>query len=306
MGGFTVVGIEPQRAIVWRQGWPEDVRNLASPEAQRRGAWAFVLEELGGGNTRLLLRERSGLKPHVRELLFNYLLMEKQHFVMVRGMLLGIKSRAERAHAARQEAPTLLDRALPVYEFRGRESIRVNASPEQTYRAFEELTLAEATPALVRALISLRYLPGRLAGRGRSGEVGNGAQTFREAMLGDSNVILVEEPGREVVVGTVGKFHDLLDQQPVPIRGADEFARFDDPCYQKLAMGWRVRSDEEDGCEFVMEHRTHALSPGSRRKFALYWWLMIKAGSAVLSRMLLRAVKRRAERAEPAPKAKTR
>jgi hypothetical protein len=44
-----------------------------------------------------------------------------------------------------------------------------------------------------------------------------------------------------------------------------------------------------------MEHRTHALSPGSRRKFALYWWLMIKAGSAVLARMLLRAIKRRAE-----------
>jgi hypothetical protein len=110
-------------------------------------------------------------------------------------------------------------------------------------------------------------------------------------------VVLAEEPGREVVVGTIGKFHHLIDQQPVSMRNADEFARFDEPGYQKLAMGWRTNEGDGGGCELVMEHRTHALSPDSRRKFALYWWLMIKAGSAVLARMLLRAIKRRAEQA---------
>jgi hypothetical protein len=282
---LEVLEVLPGRAIVLgRPGKP--------------GTWAFVVEPLGRHTSRLIVRSRNAdWAPYV------YAVFGLAHLIMERGMLLGIKARAERAHAARlggdEPGGTLLDKALPVYEFRGRESIRVNASPEQTYRAFEELTVAEATPTLVRALISLRYLPGRLAGRGRSGEVANGAQPFREAMLSDSNVIFAEEPGREVVVGTVGKFHDLLDQQPVPVRNAEEFARFDDPAYQKLAMGWRVSGDA-DGCELVMEHRTHALSPGSRRKFALYWWLMIKAGSAVLARMLLRAVERRAEQPEPA------
>jgi hypothetical protein len=190
-----------------------------------------------------------------------------------------------------------LDEVLPVYEFRGRETILVNASAEQTFRALQELTIAEAAPALVRTLISLRYLPGRLTGRGRTGQLGDETQPFREAMLSDGNVVLAEEPGREVVVGTIGKFHNLIDQQPVPMRNADEFARFDEPGYQKLAMGWRTNEADGGGCELVMEHRTHALSPGSRRKFALYWWLMIKAGSAVLARMLLRATKRRAEQA---------
>jgi hypothetical protein len=97
MGGFTVVGIEPLRAILWRQGWPEDVAKLNPSEADSRGVWAFVLEEIDEGTTRLILRERSGLKPGMRDVILNYLFLERQHFVMVRRMLLGVKERAERA-----------------------------------------------------------------------------------------------------------------------------------------------------------------------------------------------------------------
>jgi hypothetical protein len=39
-------------------------------EAQGRGTWAFVLEEVDEGTTRLLLRERSGLKPRMRDVIF--------------------------------------------------------------------------------------------------------------------------------------------------------------------------------------------------------------------------------------------
>jgi hypothetical protein len=98
-GGFTVVRIEPERAIVWRQGWPEDVESLSPSDAQERGTWAFVLEEVDEGTTRLILRERSGHKPRMREVIFHYLFMERQHFIMERRMLLGIKERAERVQA---------------------------------------------------------------------------------------------------------------------------------------------------------------------------------------------------------------
>jgi hypothetical protein len=99
-GGFTVEKIEPERAIVWRQGWPEDLENLRSPsDAPGRGTWAFVLEKVDEGTTRLILRERSGHKPHMRDVVFNYLFMERQHFIMERRMLKGIKERAERAWA---------------------------------------------------------------------------------------------------------------------------------------------------------------------------------------------------------------
>ena len=101
MGGFTVVRIEPQRAVVWRQGWPDEVEKLSPSEAEGRGTWAFVLEEVDEVTTRLLLRERSGLKSRMRDVLLNYLLIERQHFVMERRMLKGIKERAERAHTSR-------------------------------------------------------------------------------------------------------------------------------------------------------------------------------------------------------------
>jgi hypothetical protein len=52
------------------------------------------------------LRERSGLKPRMRDVVFNYLFMERQHFIMERRMLKGIKERAERAHAARMAEPS--------------------------------------------------------------------------------------------------------------------------------------------------------------------------------------------------------
>jgi hypothetical protein len=85
---------------VWHQGWPEDVGNLSASDADARGTWAFVLEKVDEGTTRLILRERSGHKPRVRDVVFNYLFMERQHFIMERRMLLGIKERAQAAHIA--------------------------------------------------------------------------------------------------------------------------------------------------------------------------------------------------------------
>jgi hypothetical protein len=95
-GGFTVVKIEPERAVVWRQGWPEDLENLSPSDAQGRATWTFVLEKVDEGTTRLILRERSGHKPHMRDVVFHYLFMERQHFIMERRMLKGIKEQAER------------------------------------------------------------------------------------------------------------------------------------------------------------------------------------------------------------------
>jgi hypothetical protein len=97
-GGFTVVGVEPGRAIVWRQGRPEDPDAWGAEGGGE--TWAFVLEEGAEGTTGLIPRERKGIKPRKREVVFYYLFVERQHFVMVRRMLLGIKERAERAQGA--------------------------------------------------------------------------------------------------------------------------------------------------------------------------------------------------------------
>jgi hypothetical protein len=100
--GFTVAMVEPGRAMVWRQGRPQD---LGAPGADGDGeTWSFVLAEPAEGTTRLILRERKGLKPRMKDVLLYYLFVERQHFVMVRRMLLGLRERAERAQSEQMAA----------------------------------------------------------------------------------------------------------------------------------------------------------------------------------------------------------
>lgn len=189
---------------------------------------------------------------------------------------------------------TALDAVLPEYEFRGIVSVRVHASPAAIFAALDAVTLADMP--LAYALGTLRYVPGRLRGRGAGSAPLN--QPFMQQLLtSGGNAVLAREPEREIVIGGIGKYHQMLDQEPLPFAGAEAFRVFDHPDYEKLAMSFRiVGGDEAGGCRLALEHRTHALSATARRKFRAYW-LFIKPGGNFVSWLLLRAVKRRAERA---------
>jgi hypothetical protein len=64
--------------------------------------WAFVLDEIAPMTTRLIVRVRGNYKPDVLKFVVPVVL-EPIHFIMERGMLQGIKSRAERSSAANQK-----------------------------------------------------------------------------------------------------------------------------------------------------------------------------------------------------------
>lgn len=82
--GWHVVVLEPGRALVLRP----------HPDIEDN-TWAFVLNPIDGGRTRLIARVRSNRKPLLSASLFNFLVGEPAHFIMERKMLLGIKRRAE-------------------------------------------------------------------------------------------------------------------------------------------------------------------------------------------------------------------
>lgn len=190
---------------------------------------------------------------------------------------------------------SLLDEAMPVYDFHGSVSVVTHATPQQIFKALYEVTLSDMPVAY--ALGSLRYLPMRLAGRTPmdSGK----DQPFVDLLRAGGTVVLAQEWGREVVLGSAGKYHQLLDQEWVPFRSPEEFVRFHDPAYQKLAIAIRVEPGSNgEGYRVTIEHRTHALSAESRRKFGWYW-LVIKPTGNFVSLLLLRAIRRRAERMEP-------
>lgn len=185
---------------------------------------------------------------------------------------------------------TLLDLVLPDYHYRGVVKMTVKATPEEILRAIEEVTLADMP--LAYAIGTLRYLPGRLMGKQRPAD-DEMTRPFLEVAM---PLRLGEDPGREIVIGSVGKFHNLLDQQMVDLPDLFTFTRFNDAGYQKLAMNFRaVPTPDGAGANLMSEHRTLALSSSSRRKFAVYWYLMVGWGSNFMLRQMLNAAKRLAE-----------
>jgi hypothetical protein len=187
---------------------------------------------------------------------------------------------------------TRIDQFLPDAEFNGQVGVHIQASPGEIMGALKEVTLADMP--LARLVGELRYLPGRLSGNGK--DEAPASEPFVKLLQAEGrNIVLAEEPDRELVVGAIAKFHNLTNQQVVPLHSADDFMRFEQPDYQKLVMSIRIAgSDPGKGSRLILEHRTHALSWKARGKFALYW-LAIKPGGNFVSWLMLRAVKRRAE-----------
>jgi hypothetical protein len=187
----------------------------------------------------------------------------------------------------------LIEAVLPEYEFREVASVTIRATPQRIFDALREVSLVDMP--LTNALIQIRYLPGRLMGQTISNNTPESAPILEQIAL-SGNIVLAELPDQELVIGAIGILHDMRDQQPLLGLTPDAFAAFSDGRYQKRVMSLQIAGgDKLNGYRLVMENRTHALSEDSRRKFAVYWWLMIKWGSAVMSRILLGAVKRRAE-----------
>lgn len=89
-----VIDLQPERYLVTagtlyaREGQPSD---------DYGGSWIFVLQPSGPRETRLIVRSFvARFEPAWLSELFAKLLLEPAHFIMERGMLLGIKRRAER------------------------------------------------------------------------------------------------------------------------------------------------------------------------------------------------------------------
>jgi len=62
------------------------------------GSWTFYLREITSSHCRLIIRTRiAAFPPYWLSQFFSFKLLEPAHFVMERGMLLGIKQRAEQA-----------------------------------------------------------------------------------------------------------------------------------------------------------------------------------------------------------------
>jgi hypothetical protein len=190
----------------------------------------------------------------------------------------------------------LIDRYLPTFDVTQISETRVEASPEETYRAIREADLRDP---LVQALFSIRALPLRIARRlhrappppppPAPGKVTFGSLTN----AGTGWVLLAEQPGVEFVVGSVGRFW-RRDYGGRPVT-AEEFVPFREPGYAKLAVSLAVQPAATGGTMLRYEARTATTDAVARRTFRRYWRL-IRPGVAVVMRRALRSIKLDAER----------
>jgi hypothetical protein len=188
---------------------------------------------------------------------------------------------------------------LPKAEFVGEVSVDIHAPASAIFDALKSVTVDDMP--LAKWIATFRYLPSKLRGEvgGRiAPDYANATEPFLMTLQTEAgNIILAEDPGQELVIGAIGKFHNLFDQQMVQLAAPKEFLTFNDPQYQKLAMGIRVNPlGDHSGYRLTLTHRTHALSQAARWKFALYW-IGIKPGGNFVSWLLLRAIKSLAEEA---------
>lgn len=269
--GFTLVRYERDRFLLltWRL-----------PDGRRLMTWAFVLEPIDVGRTRLVVRARGGAGYTFRGLptWLSLMVVRPIHFVMERKLLLGLAWRAE-------AADPLLDRVMPEYEYAEHHRAPVAASVETTFAAACQLDLQRS--AIIRGIFKTReVLLGSHPDRAwHPTSLCNWARTIGWG-------VLAVDPGREVVFGAVTqaweadvKFHPL---------SPDAFRSFNEPGYVKIA--WTLGADPA-GRESVArtETRVATTDAAAHAKFRRYWFAA-SPFIRLIRRIALRLVKRDAER----------
>ena len=105
--------------------------------------------------------------------------------------------------------------------------------------------------------------------------------------------VLVEVPGREIVMGAVTQ-----PWKPNPVfRGLppEEFAAFAEPDYVKIV--WTLRADPIDATASIARTETRVATTDAHARAAFRrYWSWVSPGIALIREMSLRLVKKEAER----------
>jgi hypothetical protein len=161
---------------------------------------------------------------------------------------------------------THLDEAMPAWQFNEVHAIHVNAPPRKVFDSIRPVTAGEIR--FFRTLIAIRRL-GRPTPPGILNAPEN--EPLLDLATRTSFRYVADDPPKEIVVETV------------VVR----------PHAVVATMNFLVRPDG-DGSLLSTETRVYANTDAARRRFAVYWRVILP-GSDIIRRSWLRAIKRRAE-----------
>jgi hypothetical protein len=183
-----------------------------------------------------------------------------------------------------------LDRVLPQFAHREVHTLDVGASPELVWTALHEVTGNDMP--LTRMLVAVRGLGARGAAR----------PVVDRFVAGGFGVVLDEAP-RALALAAAGQPWRLRGGERVALPvGDQEVSEFTRPGFVLMAMSFGLESLGGMGggrTRLTTETRVQPTDAGSARRFRPYW-MVVRVGSGLIRHELLRAVKRRAERAAKA------
>lgn len=205
--------------------------------------------------------------------------------IIIAGGMIAVVGLALPAPESRVARPqTRLDEFMPAWQFRERHTMRIAASPARVFDAIHRVKADEIL--LFRTLTWIRRggrrVPQSILNAGTD-------QSLIDLATHTTFVRLADDSLRELVVGTVVV-------APAGARGVlrpETFLNRLPPGFALATMNFHVEPDGPNASHVSTETRVFANSPAARRRFAVYW-RVIYPGSALIRRMWLRAIARRA------------
>jgi hypothetical protein len=203
--------------------------------------------------------------------------------VAAAGVVVALASLAAPAFTSRTSASsTRLDEFAPEWQFHEVHERHIAAPPARVYAALREVRADEI--AFFSTLTWIRRFGRPLP----PGVLNAGHEPIIDVAVKGGFTLLADDTPRELLLGTV------VAAPPGP-RQVRTFAFFKapPPGFAVATMNFLVKADGAGGTWLSTETRVVATSPSARRVFAAYW-RVIYPGSALIRRMWLRAVERRA------------
>jgi hypothetical protein len=169
----------------------------------------------------------------------------------------------------------LIDEFLSDYDFVETHGISISASSADIYRVANEIDFSVSP--VIRFLFRLRGL--------------STEKVTLQSLKQSRFEVLGETPGRELLLGLVGKFWKPTgEMQPID---ADSFKRFSSAGYAKAVWNFAI-VPANDRTRLTTETRVKCTDRFSRVKFGLYW-LLVRPFSGLIRMEMLRLIKNRAE-----------
>lgn len=193
------------------------------------------------------------------------------------------------AYKAELQTQMLIDSFAPEFDAIEIHRIAINASRQTVYESLWTADLGGS--AVIKLLMLLRAMPGLLARRHQSST--RKQKVTLHTLINSGFGLLAERASDEVVLGVTGRFWR-------PTGNLSTFRRsdFDHPVPAGFARGvWNFRVSEGLDGQTILQTETRVIcgDTASRQKFLAYW-LVVRPFSGLIRLIMLRNVRKAAEK----------